>query len=66
MQPDYKSEVVQIIRSNLSPKVMMDKILDYHENDIAAALPLLTKEERSKLYSLLDMDALSAVFEYTD
>ena len=53
--PDYKSEIAEIIRSSLAPKLKKERILSYHENDIAAALSLLTREERSKFYNILDI-----------
>lgn len=65
-RPDYKADIAEIVRGNLSPKLMRGKILDYHENDIAAALSMLNRDERKKLYSVLDIDALSAVLEYAD
>ena len=46
--PDYKTEIVEILRSNLTPRLMREKILASHENDIAAALELLKKDERNK------------------
>ena len=64
--PDYKSEIAQIIKSNLTPTRIREKLVDYHENDIAAALELLTKEERNKLYSILNVEILADVLEYTD
>ncbi len=64
--PDYKAEITSIIKSNLTPKRMRDALLEYHVNDIAAALVLLQKDERSKLYSILDIDTLSDVLEYAD
>ena len=36
--PDYQQELIGIIRSNLPPKALKEKLLDYHENDIAAVL----------------------------
>lgn len=65
-RPDYQAEIKEIIKSNLSPKLMQSKILDYHENDIAAALCELNRDERIKLYSVLDLDTLSEVLEYVD
>ncbi|MCI6377146.1 MAG: magnesium transporter [Clostridiales bacterium] len=65
-RPDYKADIAEIVRGNLSPKLMRSRILDYHENDIAAALSMLNRDERKKLYSVLDIDALSAVLEYAD
>ena len=64
--PDYKNEIVAIIRSNLTPKLTREKIGGYHENDIAAALELLKKDERSKLYSILDIQTLADVMEYSE
>ena len=48
--PDYAAEVAAIVRSNLAPKLMGEQVLDHHENDIAAALELLNRDERAKLY----------------
>lgn len=64
--PDYTGEITAVITSNLSPKVMQDRLQGYHEKDIAAALPLLTEQQRSRLYALLDSAQLPAVIEYAD
>ncbi|MDY4693932.1 MAG: hypothetical protein SO401_10410 [Blautia sp.] len=66
VKPDYKTEILEIIRSNASPKIMCDQLDDYHENDIADVLPALSPAERRKLYRILDIDMLSGIFEYTD
>ena len=63
---DYATEIADIIRSNLAPKLIREKLLDYHENDIAAALAELKKEERNKLYTILNSDILASVLEYAD
>ena len=59
--PDYQQELIGIIRSNLPPKALKEKLLDYHENDIAAVLELLSKDERMKIYNILDPAALSDI-----
>lgn len=64
--PDYKTEIAAIIRSNLTPKPMRDRIMEYHENDIAGALPLLKREERNRLYLVLDSETLAGVLEYSE
>ena len=64
--PDYKSEIAQIIKSNLSPVRTREKLCDYHENDIAAALPELNTEQRRKLYNLLDTQSLADIISYAD
>lgn len=63
---DYSKEILKIIRSNTSPAVMAARLQDYHENDLADVLPVLTVQERCKLYRILDTDMLSDIFEYTD
>lgn len=63
---DYQLEIADIIRSNLAPKLIREKLMDYHENDIAATLAELKKEERSKLYTILSSDTLASVLEYAD
>ena len=45
--PDYAGELVEIIKSNISPMALKEKVMDYHENDIAAAMELLKKNEES-------------------
>lgn len=64
--PDYTAEIAQIFRKNLTPKLMRERILAYHENDIAGALELLNKEERNRLYSVLDTESLAGVLEYAE
>ncbi|MGM9661783.1 MAG: magnesium transporter [Oscillospiraceae bacterium] len=64
--PDYRAEVAGIVRSNLTPKRMREELLSHHENDVAAALELLKKEERGRLYSVLDAESLSGVLEHAE
>ncbi|MDO5538589.1 MAG: magnesium transporter [Eubacteriales bacterium] len=64
--PDYEYEIISIIRSTLAPKLLKEKIREYHENDIAAAIDLLKKDERHKLYSILDTQTLADVLEYSE
>lgn len=63
--PDYKTEIVQIFRTNLTPKLMRERISAYHENDIAAALALLNREERTRLFSILEAPFLANILEYS-
>ena len=63
---DYSTEITETIRSNLTPKRMQEKLLSYHENDIADALDLLTEEERKKLYKILDSESLAVILEYSE
>lgn len=65
-RPDYKGKIREIVRSNASPRIMKEKLEDYHENDIAQALTELTLGERRKIYRVLDVPMLSDVFEYSE
>lgn len=62
----YSFEIAELIRSNLTPKRMQEKLSSYHENDIASTLELLTKSERTKLYQILDSETLADILEYSD
>ncbi len=64
--PDYKNEIVDILRSNLTPKLMQERILTYHDNDIADALELLKKEERARLYRIVSIDDLADILAYAE
>lgn len=63
--PDYKLEIIKILRSNMTPIRIREQISDYHENDIASALELLKRDERIKLYSILDVETLANILEYS-
>ena len=63
---DYTKEILEVIRSNISPAVLSKRLQDFHENDIADVLPELSSAERNKLYRIFDLDTLSDILEYTD
>ena len=63
---DYEREIVDIVRGNLTPRSLKEELNGYHENDISDSLKLLKKEERTKLYSVLDIDKLTDILEYAD
>lgn len=65
-RPDYEVNIIRIIRSGLTPAVMRSELLAHHENHIAAALDLLTPEERMRLYNILEPRDLAAIFEYCE
>lgn len=66
VKPDYEKEIIGIIGSSASPRKIRDSLSDYHENDIAEALPKLTLFERKKLYRILSTEELSNIFEFID
>ncbi|MDO4483426.1 MAG: magnesium transporter [Clostridia bacterium] len=65
-RPDYEHELVEILRSDLPEAEKKERLGDYHENDIASALELLTPEERQQLYDLMDAETVSEVIAYAE
>ena len=65
-RPAYAEEIVSIVKSSDSLKELKEQLSDYHENDIADALPLLTQTERLKLYRSIGMEETSEIFTYLD
>ena len=57
-KPDYENEIVSVIRGNLSPLVMQERLEDYHGNDIAQVLERLSPQERKKLCRICTVDML--------
>ena len=65
-EQNYEQELVEILRSGLTKEELLDRLDDYHENDIAGALEQLTSEERKKLYPVLGEDMVSEIFTYLE
>ena len=65
-ETQFIQEIVAVFRSGLSRDQLLEKLHDYHENDIAQALTFLDKEERIKLYQLFDTEWLSEIVTYWD
>lgn len=64
--PDYQNEILEVLRSNLTPTTLRERMLTYHENDIAASLGALNKNTRIRLYSILDTETLANILEYSE
>ncbi len=66
VKPDYEAEILEIIRGNSSPRIMLGKIEDYHANDIAGVFSVLNSQERKKLYRISNPEMLAEIFEYIE
>lgn len=62
----YVEELIAIIRGRLSREELVDRLSDYHDNDLAEALELLTAEERKYLYEILGAERMAEIFAYLD
>lgn len=65
-EPNYAEELLKIFRSNLTKDELLDKLSDYHENDIASALEQMKPDERKKLYPILGIDRIAEIFTYIE
>lgn len=63
-KPLFVEEIVTIIRSGLSDAELRKKLDDFHENDVAQSLEILTKEERIHLYQILDIAQISNIVSF--
>ena len=64
--PQYEEELLEIIRSGMPDEELLDRLSDYHENDIAGALEQLMPEERKALYPVLGEERLAEIFKYIE
>ena len=62
----HQKEILGLINSTEPDSVIKDKLDDFHENDIADVLPLLTGEKWRRLCSILDTPRIADVIEHTD
>ena len=63
---EFASEIISIIRSNLTPRKLREAIGEYHEKDIAATLTSLTKEECQRLFRIMQPENIANVLEYAE
>ncbi len=64
--PDYEQEILSLLGEKNTPQNIRQKILTYHENDIASAAENLPAEDRKKLFRLLGAFDTAEVLEYTE
>lgn len=64
--PNYQAELLALIRSNLSPKALKNQVSNYHVSDLADSFADLTRDDREKLYRILEVQELADVFEHLD
>lgn len=65
-EPKFVEQIVEIIRSGYSKDELLERLSDYHENDIAQSLEYLTKDERVALYNTLGMEWVSGIIPYIE
>ena len=63
---NYHSEILAIIRSELSDTALKEALEEFHDNDIASVLEDLTPEERDRLHDAIGNEAVADILSYTD
>ena len=63
---DYTRELLELFRSDIPKEELLEKLGDYHENDMAGALEQMTPQERKRLYPILGIERVSEIFTYIE
>ena len=63
---DFIQEILEIIRSNLPNEQIKEKLLEYHDSDIADVLDYLDEEERLRVARILGVEEVSEVITYME
>ncbi|MBQ3918518.1 MAG: magnesium transporter [Oscillospiraceae bacterium] len=65
-RPDYEREIIGVITGGLAPKIMQQRLDDYHGNDIASVLDDIDQKSRQKLFRVCKAAMVAEIFEYID
>ncbi len=66
MERNYIEELLMILSSDVSDAEKKEKILHYHDSDIADMIESLDEKERAKVYELLGDENIASIFSYLD
>lgn len=64
--PKIVEEIVAVIRSGAEKKQLLQRLDDYHANDIAQSLSYLSQTERLCLYAVLGVEWVSEILAYVE
>ena len=64
--PKIVEEIVAVIRSGAEKKQLLQRLDDYHANDIAQSLSYLSQTERLSLYAVLGVEWVSEILAYVE
>ena len=66
IRPDYSAKILELIRGRISPGALRGQLEDFHSNDLAEAMELLSLQERKRLYPILQVECLGDILESID
>lgn len=64
--PKIVEKIVAVIRSGAEKKQLLQRLDDYHANDIAQSLSYLSQTERLSLYAVLGVEWVSEILAYVE
>lgn len=65
-KPNFVGELLEIIRSSMAEQELLERLSDYHDNDIAGAVEQLTAKERERLWTVLGVEKTAGIFAYLE
>lgn len=65
-EPTFVTDIVALIKSDISDEELLEKLGDYHSNDIAQSLEYLTRDERKSLYSKIGNEWASEILSFLE
>ncbi len=65
-KPNFVEELLEIIRSSIAEQELLERLSDYHDNDIAGAVEQLTAKERERLWKVLGIEKTAEIFAYLE
>jgi len=66
MERDYQTEIKEILDSELPEEEKREKLLQYHESDIADIIDEMDENERKEIFRILGTEAAGDVLLHTD
>ena len=62
--PDYAEQIAEMVKGDLSPKTIQERLDSYHDGDIATAVQLLEPTGRTRLFRAMEPDKLALVADF--
>ena len=63
---DFIQEIIKIIRSDLPDHEIKEKLLEYHDSDIADVFEYLEENEKLRIARILGVEEVSEVLTYVE
>ena len=65
-KPNFVEELLEMIHSPMAEQELLERLSNYHDNDIAGAVEQLTAKERERLWAVLGIVRTAEIFTYLE